>query len=98
MQVSSLSKQSFSRQSEQQQTKQCGPMDAALAAAAATPNAEQARAIDAVVTRRESAFITGAAGTGKSYILKLIYKMLSGKLGANMVHVTAPTGIAVISI
>lgn len=41
----------------------------------------------------KSFFFTGAAGTGKSFVLKEIVKALKDKHGASTVFVCAPTGI-----
>jgi Cdc6-like AAA superfamily ATPase len=62
------------------------------------PNDEQSRIIDLVVRQRKSVFITGSAGTGKSFILKHIQRQLSAVLPAGALHLTAPTGIAAINI
>ena len=43
-------------------------------------------------------FFTGDAGTGKSYVLRLIVSALKKKLGAKKVFVTASTGIAACNI
>jgi ATP-dependent DNA helicase PIF1 len=51
---------------------------------------EQAAALDLVVTKRSSVFITGGAGTGKSILLRHIIQ----RLGRSCVDVTATTGMA----
>ena len=43
-------------------------------------------------------FFTGDAGTGKSYVLRLMVTALKKKLGAKKVFVTASTGIAACNI
>lgn len=43
-------------------------------------------------------FFTGDAGTGKSYVLRLIVSALKEKYGANNIYVTASTGIAACNI
>lgn len=43
-------------------------------------------------------FITGAAGTGKSKVLRTAVTLLKEKLGEDAVAVTAPTGIAAVNI
>lgn len=52
----------------------------------------------ASITKRildgESLFFTGAAGTGKTYLLKNVIQQLEEKHGGDHVYVTAPTGIA----
>jgi hypothetical protein len=67
-------------------------------AALATPTDEQARVIDLVVRQRKSIFLTGSAGTGKSFVLKHIQKGLVDLLPSGSLHLTAPTGIAAINI
>ena len=62
------------------------------------PTVEQARVIDLVVRQRKSVFLTGSAGTGKSFVLKHIQKGLASQLPPGSLHITAPTGIAAISI
>jgi len=46
----------------------------------------------------KSVFFTGAAGTGKTYLLKQIVKSLRSKHNPKFVYVTAPTGIAACNI
>lgn len=43
-------------------------------------------------------FITGSAGTGKSYLLKYLIQELAHKHGNGRVAVTAPTGVAAVNI
>ena len=43
-------------------------------------------------------FFTGDAGTGKSYVLRLIVSALKKKFGSQKVFVTASTGIAACNI
>mmetsp|Transcript_16448 Transcript_16448/g.27031 ORF Transcript_16448/g.27031 Transcript_16448/m.27031 type:complete len:289 (+) Transcript_16448:1618-2484(+) len=45
----------------------------------------------------ENMFLTGKAGTGKSWVTKKIVSTFHTKLGKN-IHVTAPTGIAAINV
>ena len=52
----------------------------------------QKRALDLVVNKRENIFLTGAAGTGKSFTIHEIAKTLRG-LGKR-VDITATTGVA----
>ena len=63
------------------------------------PEAKRATISDqASITKRildgESLFYTGAAGTGKTYLLKNVIGKLDEKHGDDSVFVTAPTGIA----
>jgi len=51
-----------------------GVDSAVLGAPLGRPTEEQARVIDLVVRQRASVFITGAAGTGKSFVLKHIQR------------------------
>ena len=77
-----------------------------LAAAAGAENAgvipasklsdEQIAAAERAL-RGESLFLTGAAGTGKSFLLKFIIQELRKRHG-DCVAVTAPTGIAAINV
>ena len=70
---------------------------AEAAEAAAQPavalNSEQSRALD-LALRGESLFLTGGAGTGKSFTLNHIVKALKQQRGEGQVFVTASTGIA----
>jgi ATP-dependent DNA helicase PIF1 len=57
-------------------------------------NPEQSAAA-ARATRGESIFLTGAAGVGKSFVLRFIIQRLKEKLPSeDLVAITAPTGIA----
>ena len=56
-------------------------------------NADQRRAV-ALATEGESFFLTGGAGTGKTFTLQLIIDALREKHGAGHVFPTASTGIA----
>ena len=56
-------------------------------------NSGQRRAL-ALVLAGYSLFLTGAAGTGKSFCLRSIIAALEAREGAGSVAVTAPTGIA----
>jgi Cdc6-like AAA superfamily ATPase len=60
-----------------------------------TPNEMQSKAIAAAV-RGDNLFLTGRAGTGKSFTIREIVKHFSS-IG-KMLHVTAPTGIAAINV
>lgn len=50
------------------------------------------------VVAKENVFITGSAGTGKSFLLRCIIKILKTIHGDATVAVTAPTGIAAVNI
>ncbi|XP_073050564.1 ATP-dependent DNA helicase pfh1-like [Primulina eburnea] len=54
---------------------------------------EQKKALDAVCNG-QSVFITGSAGTGKTFLLQHIIKRLKKLHGKSKVYVTAPTGVA----
>ena len=47
-----------------------------------------------VVSRGESVFLTGSAGTGKSYLIDFVVKILKELHGPGSIFVTASTGIA----
>jgi ATP-dependent DNA helicase PIF1 len=59
---------------------------------------EQNGVLDAVVRQRQSVFITGAAGTGKSFLLRKIISQLRLKKTANKVFITATTGVAALQL
>jgi len=59
---------------------------------------KQKKVFDAVIEGRKSVFFTGAAGTGKSYLLNLIIQKLQTMYKAYEIGVTASTGIAAINI
>ncbi len=46
----------------------------------------------------QNIFLTGKAGTGKSWTTKKIVSLLSGQQQNKVIHVTAPTGIAAIHV
>ncbi len=46
----------------------------------------------------ESLFITGAAGTGKSFLMRYVIQELKRSKGTEAVAVTAPTGIAAVNV
>jgi ATP-dependent DNA helicase PIF1 len=50
------------------------------------------------VMNGESIFFTGAAGSGKSFVLKHVVKLLQQKIGSEHIFVTASTGIAASNI
>jgi len=58
---------------------------------------EQARALDLVEEGR-NLFITGAAGTGKSHVVRAAIALLWKKYGRDAVAVTAPSGLAAVNI
>jgi ATP-dependent DNA helicase PIF1 len=59
---------------------------------------QQQRVYEAAVTRNESLFFTGCAGSGKSYTLGAIIAGLRAKHGENRVGVTSSTGISALAI
>ena len=59
---------------------------------------EQQHIFDKVVHSRESCFFTGAAGSGKSHLLRSIVQALKQLLGNAAVCVTASTGVAACNI
>lgn len=61
-------------------------------------SAEQQQAANKVINGTKNVFITGSAGTGKSYVLKYIIQELRRKFGYTGVAVTAPTGIAAVNV
>ena len=58
---------------------------------------EQAKAL-ALVAEGRNVFLTGSAGTGKSFLLHRVIKTLKEKYGADHVAVCAPTGVAAANI
>jgi ATP-dependent DNA helicase PIF1 len=64
----------------------------------ATLTAEQARVLDAVVEGGESVFFTGAAGCGKSFLLKAIVQKLAEVGRRDTTFVTGTTGIAACNV
>jgi ATP-dependent DNA helicase PIF1 len=64
-----------------------------------TLNEEQKIVADRVLNKKENVFISGSAGCGKSYLLKVLVNEFSKKYGnAKHVAVTAMTGIAANSL
>ena len=59
--------------------------------------ADQQLALDAV-KRGQNVFLTGSAGTGKSYVLRHLIAALKRRHGNRAVHVTASTGAAAVLI
>lgn len=57
----------------------------------------QKRALDAIM-QRQSVFFTGAAGTGKSHILKVLQDVLGALKLSSKICFTAPTGVAACNI
>ena len=60
--------------------------------------AEQARVMEAVVEGGESCFFTGAAGSGKSFLLRAIVQRLRDAGRRNCTFVTGTTGIAACNV
>ena len=58
-------------------------------------NQLQAVAYDAIINK-QNVFLTGEAGTGKSYVLQQVMQAFDDK-GINY-YVTAPTGIAALNV
>jgi len=59
-----------------------------------TLSVEQRRAFDQATTTSTSIFLTGEAGTGKTYVLRLIVQQLRSMHHPGAVAVVAPTGMA----
>lgn len=59
---------------------------------------EQQLAARNVIDHNNNVFISGSAGTGKSFLLRYIIQELRNKYGFAEVAVTAPTGIAAINV
>ena len=66
--------------------------------AATDLGAEQAAAAARAIQSGENLFITGAAGCGKSYLMRYIIQEVKKLRGERAVAVTAPTGIAAVNI
>ena len=62
-----------------------------------TLSMSQKKVLDTIMARK-SVFFTGAAGTGKSYILKVLREVLEGLGLSDKVSFTAPTGVAACNI
>ncbi|KIO02463.1 hypothetical protein M404DRAFT_671476 [Pisolithus tinctorius Marx 270] len=62
-----------------------------------TLSEEQENILD-LVRRRKNVFFTGAAGTGKSVLLREIIKVLTNMYSPKEVAITAPTGVAGLNI
>lgn len=55
---------------------------------------EQQNVLDTILNKRKNVFFTGSAGTGKSFLLKLIIKKLQTRYGNSNIGISAPTGLA----
>lgn len=55
---------------------------------------EQQNVIDTILNKRKNVFFTGSAGTGKSFLLKLIIQKLRTRYGNSNIGISAPTGLA----
>ena len=62
-----------------------------------TLSISQKKVLDTIIARK-SVFFTGAAGTGKSYILKIMREVLETLGLSEKVSFTAPTGVAACNI
>lgn len=60
-------------------------------------NAEQQRGVRKIL-EGESVFVTGNAGTGKTYMIKYVIQELIQRYGEDSIAVTAPTGIAALNL
>lgn len=60
-------------------------------------SSSQKKVLDTIMSRK-SVFFTGAAGTGKSYIIKVLRDVLDGLGFADKISFTAPTGVAACNI
>lgn len=63
-----------------------------------TLSKEQQRVLDLILTERKNVFFTGSAGTGKSYLLKIIIQKLLTRYGNSSIGISAPTGLAAANI
>lgn len=55
---------------------------------------EQQKVVDIILNKRKNVFFTGSAGTGKSFLLKLIIQKLQTRYGKSNIGISAPTGLA----
>jgi hypothetical protein len=62
-----------------------------------TLSVSQKKVLDTIIARK-SVFFTGAAGTGKSYVLKVMREVLESLGLSDRVTFTAPTGVAACNI
>lgn len=60
-------------------------------------NAEQQEAATHILSGKNT-FLTGSAGTGKTFLLRYVIQELERRYGDSRVAITAPTGIAAINI
>lgn len=61
------------------------------------PSKQQMEVLKAIAERK-SVFVTGSAGTGKSFIVEDALQILRGMYGEEAVFVTASTGLAACAI
>ena len=61
-------------------------------------NDEQKAAAHRIINMEQSLFLTGSAGTGKSYLLQYVIGELQKKYGMEAVAISAPTGVAAVNI
>lgn len=69
-----------------------------VAAAAPKPLSQSQQHVLTAAMSGESFFFTGAAGTGKSYVLKQLPGALANRVGEDTIFTTASTGIAACAI
>ena len=61
------------------------------------PSLQQMEVLKAIA-QRKSVFVTGSAGTGKSFIVEDALQILRGMYGEEKVYVTASTGLAACAV
>lgn len=88
---------------EQSQTRDSEDEDSAISSLSEEQREVYNSALDGYVPfgvddHCQNMFFTGDAGTGKSYVLRLIVSALKKKFGSQKVFVTASTGIAACNI
>ncbi|CAJ0826507.1 11661_t:CDS:2 [Entrophospora sp. SA101] len=61
-------------------------------------NEEQKKVYELIIKQKANVFFTGAAGTGKSFLLQKIVSALEVMHGRKSIGITATTGIAAVNI